>query len=65
MSAQTARTRVLFLCTGNSCRSQMAEGLLRELGGNDFEVSSAGISPTRVNPMAVRVMAEVAIDIEK
>ena len=63
MSTQTGKTRVLFLCTGNSCRSQMAEGLLRELAGNDFEISSAGISPTRVNPMAVRVMAEAAVDI--
>ena len=63
MSAQTGETRVLFLCTGNSCRSQMAEGLLRELAGNDFVVSSAGVSPTPLNPLAVRVMAEAAIDI--
>ena len=63
MSAQAAKTRVLFLCTGNSCRSQMAEGFLREFAGDEFEAASAGTSPTRVNPMAVRVMAEVAIDI--
>jgi len=63
MSAQTGETRVLFLCTGNSCRSQMAEGLLRELAGNDFVVSSAGVSPTPLNPLAVRVMPEAAIDI--
>lgn len=63
MSDQTNKKRVLFLCTGNSCRSQMAEGTLRELAGNEFEVTSAGTNPTRLNPMAVRVMAEVAIDI--
>ena len=60
---QQTTTRVLFLCTGNSCRSQMAEGALRELGGNSFEASSAGTTPTRINPTAVRVMAEIAIDI--
>ena len=63
MSTQPDKKRVLFLCTGNSCRSQMAEGLLRELAGDEFEVSSAGINPTSVNPMAVRVMAELTIDI--
>lgn len=65
MSPQTDKTRVLFLCTGNSCRSQMAEGFLREFAGDEFEVSSAGISPTRVNGLAVRVMAEVAVDITR
>jgi len=63
MSAQTKKKRVLFLCTGNSCRSQMAEGLLRELAGNEFDAASAGTNPTQVNPTAVRVMAEAAIDI--
>jgi arsenate reductase len=63
MSAQTSKKRVLFLCTGNSCRSQMAEGLLRELAGNEFDAESAGTNLTRINPMAVRVMAEAAIDI--
>src|SRR5713226_279214 len=63
MSEQIKKKRVLFLCTGNSCRSQMAEGLLRELAGNQFEAESAGTNPTRVNPLATRVMAEVGIDI--
>lgn len=57
------KERVLFLCTGNSCRSQMAEGGLRELAGERFEASSAGTTPTRINPAAVRVMAEIGIDI--
>lgn len=57
-------TRVLVLCTGNSARSQMAEGWLRQLGGGAFEVASAGTQPTeRVNPLAVKAMAEVGIDI--
>jgi arsenate reductase len=59
------RTRVLFLCTGNSCRSQMAEGALRELAGNRFDAASAGTSPTQINPMAVRVMAEIGIDVSE
>lgn len=63
MSELTKKKRVLFLCTGNSCRSQMAEGLLRELAGDEFDVTSAGTNPTRINPLAVRVMAEVAVDI--
>ena len=58
-----AKKRVLVLCTGNSCRSQMAEGFLRHLGGDRFEVFSAGIKPTEVNPLAIKVMAEVGIDI--
>lgn len=63
MSEQTTRRCVLFLCTGNSCRSQMAEAFLREIAGDGFEVASAGTNPVRVNPLAVRVMAEAAIDI--
>jgi len=58
------RTRVLFLCTGNSCRSQMGEGFLRELGGERFEAYSAGTEiAERVHPLAVKAMAEVGIDI--
>lgn len=56
--------RVLVLCTGNSARSQMAEGWLRKLGGQEFDVYSAGTNPaSQVNPLAVRAMAEVGIDI--
>ena len=55
--------RVLFLCTHNSARSQMAEALLRHIGGDRFEVSSAGTEVTRVHPLAVRAMADVGIDI--
>lgn len=55
--------RVLVLCTGNSARSQMAEGLLRELGGEAVEAASAGVAPTAVHPMAIQAMAERGIDI--
>jgi arsenate reductase (thioredoxin) len=55
---------VLFLCTANACRSQMAEGLLRAHAGDRYEVSSAGWRPTgRVHPLAVQVMAEAGVDI--
>ena len=56
------KIKVLFLCTGNSARSQMAEALLREHGGNDFEVYSAGLEPAGVNPYTVRVMEEIGFD---
>ncbi len=55
--------RVLFLCTHNSARSQMAEGLLRALGGGRFEAHSAGTEATHVRPLAIRAMAELGIDI--
>ena len=57
------RPRVLFLCTHNSARSQMAEGFLRAMAGDRFEVQSAGTEATRVHPLATHVMAEVNIDL--
>jgi len=60
---QRARKRVLFLCAHNSARSQMAEGLLRTLGGDRFEAFSAGTEATPVRPLAIRTMAELGIDI--
>lgn len=58
-----ANVRVLFLCTHNSARSQMAEGLLRHLAGDRFEVASAGTFETRVKPLAVAAMGEIGLDI--
>jgi arsenate reductase len=57
------KQRVLFLCTHNSARSQMAEGLLRALGGERFEAYSAGTEATGIRPLAIDVMAEMGIDI--
>lgn len=57
------KQRVLILCTGNSARSQMAEGLLRHDAGDRFEVESAGARPSRVRPEAIAVMNELGIDI--
>jgi arsenate reductase (thioredoxin) len=59
------KRRVLFLCTHNSARSQMAEGLLRHLGGEQFEASSAGTEAAYVRPLAIEVMGELGIDITK
>jgi len=58
-------TRVLFLCTGNSARSQMAEAFLRKYAGNRFEAHSAGLEPKGVNPLTIQVMQEKGIDISK
>jgi len=60
-----AKKRVLILCTGNSARSQMAEGLLRHDSGNSFEVESAGTKPSHVRPEAVAAMKELGIDISR
>ena len=57
------KTKVLFICTGNSCRSQMAEGLLKNISGNHFDVFSAGSHPSRLHPASIIVMAELGIDI--
>jgi arsenate reductase (thioredoxin) len=59
------KVRVLILCTGNSARSQMAEGLLRDMAGDRIEVTSAGVAPTHVRPEAIQVMKEIGIDISK
>jgi len=59
------KKKVLFLCTGNSARSQIAEGLMKSMGGEQWEVKSAGILPSYVHPLAIRVMDEVGIDISK
>ena|ERR1700730_11882819 len=63
MSAAERKARVLILCTGNSARSQMAEGWLRHLGGGRYEVFSAGTKPSGVNPLAIEAMRESGIDI--
>jgi len=59
------KKRVLFLCPGNSCHSQMAEGLLNHFYGNEYDVFSAGVEPIEVNKNAVEVMKEIGIDISK
>lgn len=59
------KKRVLILCTGNSARSQMAEGLLRHFGGDKFEVESAGVVSSFVRPLAIKAMRKIGIDISK
>ncbi|HTY74200.1 MAG TPA: arsenate reductase ArsC [Candidatus Nanoarchaeia archaeon] len=59
------KMRILFLCTHNSARSQLAEGLLRHLYGEKYEVFSAGTNPTQVHPLAIKVMAEIGMDISQ
>jgi arsenate reductase len=64
MARSDTRKRVLVLCTGNSCRSQMAEGWINQLLGAQWQAHSAGTAPAaRVHPLAVRAMAEVGVDI--
>jgi arsenate reductase len=60
---KSSKPRVLFLCTGNSARSQMAEGYLRHVAGDRYEAMSAGTEPRGLNPLAVEAMAEIGIDI--
>ena len=57
------KKRILFLCTGNSCRSQMAEAWTRLLKGNGFEAYSAGVQPKAIDPRAIKAMAEAGVDI--
>ncbi len=64
-ASPTMQTKILFLCTGNSCRSQMAEGFAHHLKEDCIEAFSAGTKPQGLNPLAVKVMAEVGIDITK
>lgn len=61
--AQILTVNILYLCTGNSCRSQMAEGWSRQLGGDDFRAESAGIEAHGKNPRAIAVMREAEVDI--
>lgn len=60
-----SKKRILFLCTGNSCRSQMAEGFAKKMLLKNMEIFSAGLEPKGVHPMAIKVMQEVGIDISK
>jgi arsenate reductase len=60
---KSEKKKILFLCTGNSVRSQMAEGLMRHFRGDEFEVYSAGVEPKGVHPFAMEVMREIGIDI--
>ena len=62
---ETPKGKVLFLCTGNSVRSQMAEAFLRKYAGDRFEVFSAGLEPGVVHPYTIRVMNEVGVDMSK
>ena len=60
-----SKQKVLILCTGNSARSQMAEGLLRHLAGDRLSVASAGVAPSQVRPEAIEAMREIGIDISE
>lgn len=65
MKSVLGKKRVLFICTHNSARSQIAEGFLKGLHGERYEAYSAGTQPSTVNPYAIKVMAEIGIDISK
>jgi arsenate reductase len=65
MKHKPEKESVLFVCTHNSARSQMAEGLLNSLYGNKYQAYSAGTEPSVVNPNAIQVMSEIGIDISK
>jgi arsenate reductase len=61
--AEQKRIKILFLCTGNSCRSQMAEGFARHLRHDEIDAYSAGIAPKGIDPLAIKTMAEAGVDI--
>lgn len=63
MKTMPEKKKALFLCSYNSCRSQMAEGILRSLYGNKYESYSAGTEPVKINPNSIKVMSEIGIDI--
>ena len=58
-----AKKKIIFICTGNACRSQIAHGLLESMAGDKFEVFSAGSHPSQVHPMSIKIMEEIGIDI--
>jgi len=62
---QIQKPRVLFICMGNSARSQMAEAILKNIGGSKFDVYSAGLEPSTVNPFTIKVLSEIGIDWSK
>ena len=57
------KQKIIFICTGNACRSQIAHGLLEDMAKDKFEVFSAGSHPSKVHPMSIKVMKEIGIDI--
>jgi arsenate reductase len=63
MDGHMSKQKILFLCTGNSARSQMAEAFVRKFANDRFEAHSAGLEPKGLNPLTVKVMDEVGIDI--
>jgi len=59
----TKKEKIIFICTGNACRSQIAEGIMRQLAGDKFDVFSAGSHPSLVHPISIKVMKEIGINI--